>query len=41
MLKALSEKSEAEYRYYGYLGEYIKEGLCYDIQIICAGYINP
>lgn len=41
MFEALSEKSEAECRYCGYLGEYIEEGLCYDIQMICAGYIKP
>lgn len=33
-------KIESEYRYCGYLEEYIDDGLCYDIQMICAGYIK-
>ncbi|WP_458862445.1 hypothetical protein [Acidaminobacterium chupaoyuni] len=34
------KRVESEYRYCEYLSEYIEDGLCYDIQMICAGYIK-
>lgn len=39
--EAFRAKIESEYRYCGYLDEYIEDGLCCDIQMICAGYIKP
>ena len=38
--EAFRTKVESEYRYCEYLSEYIDDGLCYDIQMICAGYIK-
>ena len=40
IFEAFRTKAESEYRYCGYLSEYIDDGLCYDIQMICAGYIK-
>lgn len=35
------EEAESGYRYCSYLGEYIDEGLCYDLQMITGNHIKP